>query len=136
MWLPLSIYNGERKHVSCNSNSLKKIAHYVPRRGKIEILDIAICNPFCYFQSHLCFFFLLEIIIKRNWRIESLYLVEVNICICYIFVWTCLNAKTQINANIILWPRMKLIEWLWIVNSNKYVQTIYIWLELNVCWIC
>ena len=28
--------------------------------------------------------------------------------------------------NIILWPGMKLIKWLWIVNSNKYVNVVYL----------
>ena len=27
---------------------------------------------------------------------------------------------------IFIWPGMKLIKWLWIVNSNKYVQAIYL----------
>ena len=25
-----------------------------------------------------------------------------------------------------MWPGMKLIKWLWIVNSNKYVQAVYL----------
>jgi len=27
---------------------------------------------------------------------------------------------------VFIWLGMKLIKWLWIVNSNKYVQTIYL----------
>ena len=27
---------------------------------------------------------------------------------------------------IFIWPGMKLIKWLWIVNNNKYVQAVYL----------
>ena len=55
------------------------------------------------------------------------FLVIVNMYMLYIFTWMCLNTKKkQINVNIILWPRMKLIKWLWIINSNKYMHVAYL----------
>ena len=100
-----------------------------------EFFGITIPTHIFYFQSHVlifskyyCWMSLkdLKFMPCNQINVNAL---KLSVAINMYKLHICLNVfeyKRQINVNIILWPGMKLIRWIWIVNSNKYVEAIYL----------